>query len=393
MFVNYSNIKCDFRDIQISNLVSVKSIETNPSKITREIAREGPNYQEVKATNSSYWYKFRKYLVQRRQNEGYGPHPSADGNANDRNEFQLATTGSAPMVAALQQITPIYNRDMAKYQRNQANPRHGANAIDDILALKNKYEVLLDEIIENESEDKDEKVLANQKSKARSLVWNKLRANQINFDNDNINNHGPIAPQPRNASVNAATQVDSTEMTTDTDDLELSNAFFFNIKNDKTIFEINDFDHKKLKDIMRNKLAKHSASLKLTYFLKCKYAFSPRSANIIISMRTDARVWMTMNDYKMETPEEYDMLTTAVLAAYFIDQNEYLLFQVMSDPKFYNATYDFNQSMAGITPMYNHSMLNTLFTNNRSLRGHKQSLLFGDKVTVDYNATLKNNTI
>jgi len=308
----------------------------------------------------------------------FDPKPSSTAVNTGQNTYLSAQAQNERTDKLFDTILPIYRNDEERTIIKYTNPNNAElMLIDEVLVHSNKYGKLIDQAAET-----IEGITENDKK----LVHNALLRPIVGPERELPPDDPPLGPRLMH---DAATNPPPIVETTDTDDLEATTKFIFDINSDKQEFTIQDFDRTKLKRMMRDKLNKNKASIRLTYYLKCKYAFSLRTPNLITSMRTDARVWMITQEYKMETPEEYEMLTTAVLAAYFIDPNEYLFFLLLSNRNFYNSVFDFNSAMNGKASMYNHSKLNTLFTSNRPVRGVKQSLLFGDRTQVDYNKFAK----
>lgn len=183
-----------------------------------------------------------------------------------------------------------------------------------------------------------------------------------------------------NPSVTTATQTDVNEIQTDTQELEKWSQFCLNINNEKISFSVDD-----VKKRVKYNMLKYKASARLTYFLKCKHAFAVRTGQLLTTLRADARIWMASNNFKMETAEEHEMLTTACIAAFFIDPAEASFINLLQRGSFYNSAMQFNETLTGKAVIHNPSMLESLISNKPALRGFKQSILFGKSVKVNYN--------
>lgn len=60
----------------------------------------------------------------------------------------------------------------------------------------------------------------------------------------------------------------------------------------------------------------------LTYYLKCKHYMHMKDPHFIRTLVQDARAWLIRGQYKMESYKEYMILTSAVMSAFFVDQEE-----------------------------------------------------------------------
>jgi hypothetical protein len=146
---------------------------------------------------------------------------------------------------------------------------------------------------------------------------------------------------------NAATNTERMDNATSTDDLDEAQDLSKNRKADTSFFTQPDFSDKAAKKKARATVRVIRASAKLTYFLKCKHAFTVRTPSLLAILRADARVWMAAHDYRMESEFDYQMLMHAVLAAYTIDELENKAVAMHSRAAFYNTASVFNDAMRG----------------------------------------------
>jgi len=65
-----------------------------------------------------------------------------------------------------------------------------------------------------------------------------------------------------------------------------------------------------------------SVYTRLTYYLKCKHFMHSKDPHHIRTLVQDARAWLLKAKCSMETYQEYVLLTSAVSAAFFVDQEE-----------------------------------------------------------------------
>lgn len=85
----------------------------------------------------------------------------------------------------------------------------------------------------------------------------------------------------------------------------------------------------------------------LTFFLKTKYFLKQRDHNMIHSLVIDARSWMTKNGHRMETLEDYMIVTGAVTAAFCIDSRELYFRATIKDPKNWDNMVHLNKTTVG----------------------------------------------
>lgn len=118
---------------------------------------------------------------------------------------------------------------------------------------------------------------------------------------------------PTNYTENHSTQTTTNEIACGTDEEELQNA--------KEEAYLADSDYvrtvvKSKRIALKQKVKAIRAYNKLYYFLKSKHLFAPRTTQLLITMRADARIWMLGNGFDLTTETELEMLGEAVLAAY-----------------------------------------------------------------------------
>ena len=104
---------------------------------------------------------------------------------------------------------------------------------------------------------------------------------------------GDMLEPERGFNIDMGVQTECEPVSLDTSDLEAVNAFMMEISAGKADFKVVDYTVSSVKAKLKANLAKCKASTKLTYFLKCKYAFSARTPSVLVAMRSDARVWLT----------------------------------------------------------------------------------------------------
>jgi len=85
----------------------------------------------------------------------------------------------------------------------------------------------------------------------------------------------------------------------------------------------------------------------LTYHLKCKHFMHSRDPHFIRTLVQDARAWMTRQKLPTESHIEYAVLTSAVAAAFFIDQEELDFRARMKNRTEWQAIEKINKAMTG----------------------------------------------
>jgi len=279
-----------------------------------------------------------------------------------------------------QNIEPVVRYD-AIVAANTLNNNPDQYMLPETIEISNRFSALVDNMV-----DMDDNIV--EKDEAKSKIKDCLM-HQETFPQRNANNVQRLYNNVL-VSANACTQTEQATMGTDTNDLEDMQLLTLNINQDKSFFKL--IDYKPNKTIMNpfgkgliNLLEKHilkcKASAKLTYYLKCKHAFAVRSPQLLLSMRNDARVYLAMQDYKLETMEEYEMIAKSTLAAYMLDPIEMCYHKLVSNSKFINTVSYHNEAMSGILEVTQPSLIKSLFTGDR-IRGKPWSLLFDKRVTI-----------
>lgn len=97
---------------------------------------------------------------------------------------------------------------------------------------------------------------------------------------------------------------------------------------------------------MRDKKSRR-AYTSLTYYLKCKHFMHSKDPHFIRTLVQDARAWMLRNKFLMETYGEYAILTTSVMAAFFVDQEELNFRSQMKNRKQWQLLDKHNRACAG----------------------------------------------
>jgi len=85
----------------------------------------------------------------------------------------------------------------------------------------------------------------------------------------------------------------------------------------------------------------------LTYHLKCKHFMHSRDPHFIRTLVQDARAWMTRQKLPTESYLEYAVLTSAVAAAFFVDQEELDFRARMKNRTEWQAIDKLNKAMTG----------------------------------------------
>lgn len=97
---------------------------------------------------------------------------------------------------------------------------------------------------------------------------------------------------------------------------------------------------------MRDKKSRRSY-VALTYYLKTKHFMHIKDPHHIRTLVQDARAWMIKNNFQMETFLEYCILTSAVAAAFFVDQEELAFRARMKNSREWQALYKHNNACQG----------------------------------------------
>lgn len=294
-----------------------------------------------------------------------------------------------------------------------------ANNLDDLMPdveVTNKFDVLVDQVYPLPTTTRDGKEIVDNKSQSKNAIVNKKMKeafrkkqeyklekelekdrllNQMangltgyiyeeNDDDDGIPFLRSERPDDEPIDkTDTVMQTDQGEIGCDTKDLEHFQELVNAINSDQSIFKNENYS--KLRTNLLKKAKSCKASSQLTHFLKCKHAFAIRVPQLLVTMRQDARVWMAAKEnggYKMDTEEEYNMITRAVLAAFMIDIEEMKAIALLSSRIFWNNAFDFNNAMKGKVGV---TMGGSLW--GKPWRGMQQSMLFSKNATANYSAT------
>jgi hypothetical protein len=85
----------------------------------------------------------------------------------------------------------------------------------------------------------------------------------------------------------------------------------------------------------------------LTYYLKCKHYMHVKDPHFVRTLVQDARAWLLRGQFKMETYQEYVILTSAVMSAFFVDQEELHFRSRMKNRKEWQALDKHNRACNG----------------------------------------------
>lgn len=85
----------------------------------------------------------------------------------------------------------------------------------------------------------------------------------------------------------------------------------------------------------------------LTYHLKCKHFMHSRDPHFVRTLVQDARAWMTRQKLPTESYLEYAVLTSAVAAAFFVDQEELDFRARMKNRNEWQSISKINRAMTG----------------------------------------------
>jgi hypothetical protein len=118
---------------------------------------------------------------------------------------------------------------------------------------------------------------------------------------------------PPGPTLDGATQTVAEDCCVGTDDLELQLAREELITVDSVFIKtVSRSQRLALKD----KVKKITTYRKLYYHLKAKHLFAVRSMQLLLTMRSDARIWMLTNGFDITTEVELEMMGDAVIAAF-----------------------------------------------------------------------------
>lgn len=244
-----------------------------------------------------------------------------------------------------------------------------ANGPQEKLEMLNRYSLLVDEAIDSFGE---EVIRPNALKKA-------VKKAIILADPGYYANTQPEIVQRHKPTESVGVQTATESIAIDTTDLEESIAFTLTLQNGSEPFVQANLDKmtQKIKKAMQV-----TAARELTYYLKCKYAFSIRNTTLLTGMRTDARVWLLSKDYKLNTEVEYKMVTSSVIAAFMIDPSEFAIYQLLASKNFWNAATAYNTALQGEVQ----TKLPSIFSPGTSLRGHTRGV-FPKNVSLILNKT------
>lgn len=102
----------------------------------------------------------------------------------------------------------------------------------------------------------------------------------------------------------------------------------------------------KLARCLRDKKTR-SIYTRLTYYLKCKHFMHSKDPHHIRTLVQDARAWLQKAKCSMENHTEYTLLTSAVSAAFFVDQEELNFRARMKNRREWQAILKHNAVSAG----------------------------------------------
>lgn len=203
----------------------------------------------------------------------------------------------------------------------------------EVVKLNNRFAVLADEVsdakVAAEIADmvtKEEFPNMNMQRKTEACEKFLEQRHQYQIDKANANGNEVLFPYlgidlptvealggPTPMPEEHSTQTDSWEVGCGTDEMEYHIAREEAIQSDSS-FVATVERNKRL--ALKQKVKIIRSYNKLYYYLKCKHLFAPRSTQLLITMRADARIWMLGNDFGLTTEYELQILGDAVLAAF-----------------------------------------------------------------------------
>jgi hypothetical protein len=86
---------------------------------------------------------------------------------------------------------------------------------------------------------------------------------------------------------------------------------------------------------------------RLTYFLRSKFFMKVRDRSLINLMVNDARIWMMKEDFKMESEEDFNILTQSVMAAFLVNGQELSFRQLLKNKINYDNMSHLNDTLNG----------------------------------------------
>lgn len=284
------------------------------------------------------------------------------------------TTGDKNTREILERVELFNEREVGIARVNLMNPN--ISSAEAYTQVQNNIEEITK--IEVDRLDIDDQ----EKEKVKKRVLFNVTRRKYDFDDDNAQNVEVANMLPKNRMVSTACGTDHGDMATDMDDFLQHQNYILNLENDSETFPLNSTQT--LKDMLKDNIKKCKSSARLTYYLKCKHAFSMRTPALLATMRQDARIWMNTYDHKMETAEEYKMLTSSVLAAYMVDPMEYKFYALCKQRSFWNTITSINEALQGIARIRQNTYLGALLDKHDRVRGIPKSLLYPSKVRVSY---------
>lgn len=105
-------------------------------------------------------------------------------------------------------------------------------------------------------------------------------------------------------------------------------------------------DRKKINAVMRRK-KNYAAYSKLLYFLRCKYHLKHRDPKTINNLVHDARNWMLKEDRKCDNYVDYHIMSSAVLCAFLVSEEELEFRAVVKRNDAYNNMLHLNATVTG----------------------------------------------
>lgn len=185
------------------------------------------------------------------------------------------------------------------------------------------------------------------------------------------------------ASTSTSAQTNSIQVSTDTEELNKAIDYANRIRATQEAFKelpyYNWFEDLR-SDVrkMKKEVRKIRANSELVFYLKCKHCFAPRTRALIYNMRSDARVWMTSNNYTLTTFNDFHMLTNAVMAAFKIDRQERKLLKLFNDVDSHNHIYDFNKFAVDGVALSKRCAPVSSYRGFQGLIPHKKKFKLGD---------------
>lgn len=105
-------------------------------------------------------------------------------------------------------------------------------------------------------------------------------------------------------------------------------------------------DRKQINRIVKNRRIFRAHS-KLLFYLRCKYHLAHRDHTFINKLVTEARIWMTKNGFQCDKPEDYSILSSAVLAAFLVSSEELEFRQAIKNRTNHGNMIHLNETVRG----------------------------------------------